>query len=291
VLQQVLAALARLTDADRSVRLLDRLQLALVLAGAADLSWRLHTIAPTGARILRLLTGVLANTTQAGTAIASTLSAAWGCQQPCAERLLNAALILCADHELNASAFAARVAASAAANPYAVVSAGLATLQGARHGGQTESAEALLRDILLQMRAPDDRHAVTAVLTERLRRGDTLPGFGHRLYPAGDPRTAVLFAMLQEYAAALPPDSLPATVLTVCETIQALVDDLPNIDWALAALVQALELPRGAGLVVFALGRTVGFLGHAIEQYHHGKLIRPRAIYTGAPPRRTGDGT
>jgi citrate synthase len=287
LIQHVLRQLKRFDSHDSRLRLIDRLHVALILAGAEDLNVRPDAIASTGARIVRLLTSVLTTADECETPIAQALSTLWCSEQPLATRLLNAALILCADHELNASTFAARVAASAAAHPYGVVTAGLATLQGARHGGQTSSAEAFMREIINQMQAPDDLQVVLAVLTERLQRGERIPGFGHRLYPTSDPRAQALFTLLQDYATAMPDNPAPTTVMAVCNTIHQVLEEVPTLDWALAALVHALQLPRGAGLALFALGRTIGLIGHAIEQYHDGKLIRPRATYTGLPPRET----
>ena len=287
LIQHVLRQLKRLDSRDSRLRLIDRLHVALILAGAEDLGVRPEAVASTGARIVRLLTSVLTTSDDCKTPIAQALSALWCPEQPLAARLLNAALILCADHELNASTFAARVAASAAAHPYGVVTAGLAALQGARHGGQTSSAEAFMREIINQMQAPDDLQVVMAVLMERLQRGERIPGFGHRLYPTSDPRAQALFTLLRDYATAMPDNPAPTTVMTVCHTIHQALEEVPTLDWALAALVHALQLPRGAGLALFALGRTIGLIGHAIEQYHDGKLIRPRATYTGLPPRET----
>jgi citrate synthase len=250
------------------------LQVALSLAAAEDLSaYDLHpdALCRTGARILWLLTAVAART-EAGTgSLARTLAQAWQVEHA---SLLNAALILCADHELNVSSFAARVVASAEANPYAVVLAGLAALGGFKHGGHTERAAAFLREVGEPSRA-------RLVIAERLRRGEGLPAFGHQLYPEGDPRATALLVLL----AAQYPNS---PVLALAETIQreaaAVRGEAPNIDFALATLESTLQLPYGTGLTLFALGRTVGWLGHAFEQYQSQRLIRPRARYTGAPP-------
>src|SRR5690606_13971117 len=111
----------------------------------------------------------------------STLVHGWRLQLPAADRLLTAALVLCADHELNVSSFTARCVASAGSTPYQVVQAGLAALQGTKHGGHTARAGALLDEIGEPENA---RNALGA----RLRRGESIPGFGHVLYPDGDPR-------------------------------------------------------------------------------------------------------
>ncbi|HEY9421361.1 MAG TPA: citrate/2-methylcitrate synthase, partial [Thermoanaerobaculia bacterium] len=127
---------------------IERFQMALPLAGASDIAaWDLRpaTVAVTGARILRLMTAIAAGRRASGS-IAETLQQSWAPGSPDAAGPISAALILCADHELNVSAFTARCVASAASNPYDVVSAGLAALKGVRHGGHTERMEALFRE-------------------------------------------------------------------------------------------------------------------------------------------------
>ena len=187
----------------------------------------------------------------------------------------NAALVLCADHELNASSFTARVAASVEANPYAVVQAGLATLTGFKHGGHTARVSAFMREVGTAER-------VNQAIAERLRRGDNLFGFGHQLYPEGDPRAQILLSLLAHTHAKSRDFRLAQTVI---ETVYHVTGGLqPTIDFALAALERTLNLPDGAALSIFALGRTVGWIGHAIEQYGSSQIIRPRARYTGRPP-------
>jgi citrate synthase len=204
------------------------------------------------------------------------MSAGWRQVGPQASRLINAALILCADHELNVSSFAARVAASGEAQPYAVVAAGLAALQGAKHGGMTRRAEALLREI-------GRPGQVDQAITDRLRRGETIPGFGHPLYPDGDPRARLLLGLVRETALESPAIRL---VDLVCARMLDAVQLAPTIDLALAALALTLDLPADSAVCLFAVGRTVGWVGHAIEQYERGQLIRPRASYVGLPVRR-----
>jgi citrate synthase len=188
--------------------------------------------------------------------------------------LLQAALILCADHELNVSSFSARCVASAGATPYAVVGAGLAALTGTRHGGNTGQLEAFLAEA----RTPA---GVPAALARWLRRGANLPGFGHPLYPDGDPRGQALMAMI---TARLPRSRGTRLARAIAEAVAALNGEAPTVDFGLVALAAALELPPGAPLALFALGRTVGWIGHAIEQYATGQLIRPRARYVGVLP-------
>lgn len=251
------------------------LQVALALAAAEDLSaydLRPEAVVRTGARILWLLSAVAAQTESLSATVAETLAQAW---HPNGASLLNAALILCADHELNTSSFAARVVASADTTPYAAVMAGLAALCGFKHGGQTERAAAFLRDV-------GDPSRAHMVIAERLRRGEGLPGFGHRLYPERDPRAAALLTLLGDAYPGAPGLALGHAVIRAAATVTS---GVPSIDFALAVLEQTLQLPLGAGLTLFAIGRTVGWIGHILEQYQSQRLIRPRARYTGVPPR------
>ena len=211
--------------------------------------------------------------------IAQTLAQSWAPkQQAKAARLLDAALILMADHELNISAFTARCVASAGATPYAVAIAGLSALQGVKHGGSVSRVEALLKEI----RAPEN---AGPFLSKRLKHGEGIPGFGHRLYPDGDPRAR---AMLHWLAEALPRSSTLTLSNAVIQKARALIGEEPNSDFALAVLARALGLPEGYGMGLFALGRTIGWLAHALEQYQSNRLIRPRARYVGAMPRPDG---
>ncbi len=195
---------------------------------------------------------------------------AWGLDQRGAD-LLRRALVLCADHELNASAYAARVVASTGASLAACVLAGLAALSGPRHGGMTEA-------VLRLAAAPDVHTDLAGALASRLARDGGLPGFGHRLYPDGDPRCRALLACH-------PPD---ATWAALIEAAVRLTGRQPTVDVALAMLEATLPLPPGTGLALFATGRTVGWIAHALEQRGEGRLIRPRAEYLPLAPRQTG---
>ncbi len=181
--------------------------------------------------------------------------------------LIRRALVLCADHELNASTFAVRVVASTgAALPHCVL-AGLAALSGPLHGGMTGRVRAMLAESRI-MADP------AGVVAERLARGEDLPGFGHRLYPDGDPRAS---ALLDPIGPAPRWRGLFGAILTR-------TGKRPNIDTALVALEQHLDLPEGSALALFAIGRTAGWIAHALEQREDGQLIRPRATYLGPPP-------
>ena len=165
------------------------LQAALPIAGAVDMqSYDLRPAAVrlTGARILRLLASIVAGR-DSPAPIHALLQSSWRLKKHAAGQAIRAALVLCADHELNVSTFAARCAASASASPYDVVAAALATLKGSRHGGATERVSALFAEAA--------RRPAADMLADRLRQGEILPGFGHPLYPAGDPRAALLMRL------------------------------------------------------------------------------------------------
>lgn len=254
----------------------ERCQAALPLAGAADASaWDLRPAAvpATGARILRFLAGIAAGRSSSGS-IAETLQQSWAPGRPEAAGPIGAALILCADHELNVSAFTARCVASAESNPYDVVAAGLAALKGVRHGGHTERMEALFREAGTASEA-------RRTLADRLRRGDKIPGFGQPLYPEGDPRGIELLNLASHLA---PGSQAVGLAQALAEAGRELLRDHPTVDFGLVALARALDLPERTPLAMFALGRTIGWIGHAIEEYRSERLIRPRAAYTGEPP-------
>jgi citrate synthase len=255
----------------------ERCQVALPLAGATDLAaWDLRpaAVAGTGARILRFMAGFAAGTSSPLPSIAATLQAGWAPGRPEAAGPIGAALILAADHELNVSAFTARCVASANASPWDVVAAGLAALKGSRHGGHTERVEALFREA-------GTAAGARRVLADRLRRGEPIPGCGHSLYPDGDPRGTALLAMAAEIA---PGSPAVECALAVAGAYRELIHEHPTIDHGLVALSRALDLPPHTPLALFALGRTIGWIGHAIEQYGANKLIRPRAAYVGELP-------
>ncbi|MGH3302169.1 MAG: citrate/2-methylcitrate synthase [Streptosporangiaceae bacterium] len=209
----------------------------------------------------------------AGDAIAARLAARL-CRAPASPgliRVLSAALVLVADHELAASTLAARVAASMRADPYAVVSTGLGAMTGALHGGAALGAEIMLGSADSPADAP-------RVVGDVLRRGERLPGFGHFVYRDGDPRANLLLRLIAQYA----PDSerlAIASAVTVEARSRALPD--PNIEFALAVLVGVAGMIRGAGEAMFAIGRTAGWLAHALEEYERNIPIRPRCVYTG----------
>jgi citrate synthase len=196
--------------------------------------------------------------------------------KPVAQRVatLNAALVLMADHELSASALAARVAASAWADPYRVVLAGLGPLGGVLHGGASLAIGRVLREL-------DSPKGAFAALEQLVDHG-RVPGFGHRVYRDRDPRADHLLERVP----------MVAVDPRRTRTIQALTDagrelelPAPNADFALAALSYAMDLRHDAPATMFTVSRIVGLIAHALEEYPHRLRFRPRATYLGTAPR------
>ena len=254
--------------------IIERCQMRLAELAAADLAALDLTaagIARTGRTILYELVACIADTRAEPDPVHAQLAACWRLDKKGAD-LIRRCLVLLADHELNASTFVARCVASTGATPYAVVSAALSALSGRRHGGASVSAEALLHEIA-------ERGDPLAVLAARLARNEMLPGLGHPLYPDGDPRaTALLNAAMSAVPAARP------VIENAVAAARQLVPQPPNVDFALGNVTTALGLPQGSALALFVVGRTVGWIAHAIEQYQSDVLIRPRARYTGPRP-------
>jgi citrate synthase len=253
-------------------------QALLPLAAVDDLAaydLRPAAVAQSGMRILRLLAALAVGARPSAANVAATLQRGWVPDDEPARAGLNTALILCADHEFNVSTFTARCVASAGSPPYAVVSAGLAALQGTRHGGHTVRVEALFDEVREPQRARE-------AIADRLRRGEGLPGFGQQLYPAGDPRGMALVRLATDLRPQSREVELASAVMAVALEV---VGERPTVDFGLAMLARALRLPPGAALALFAIGRSIGWIGHAIEQYQQDRIIRPRARYTGEPPR------
>ena len=223
-------------------------------------------LAVEAATLLDVLTDAIAGEVGGG-AIHNRLALAWG-QGPGGPGadLIRRCLVLVADHELNASAFAARVAASTGASLAAAALAGLATLSGPRHG----MATAAVRTFAAEAAQLGPAQAIA----NRLAEDRALPGFGHPLYPDGDPRAAALLSRFD------PPRELAALQAAVRQETGL----APNVDFALVAACEALKLQLDAPFAVFAVARCAGWIAHAIEQGQSEALIRPRARYVGPEP-------
>ncbi|UNU42647.1 citrate synthase [Sphingopyxis sp. YF1] len=190
------------------------------------------------------------------------LASAWSLDTE-GEELVREALILLADHELNPSTFAVRVAASTGAGMPACILAGLATLSGPKHGGAGVALDSFLFEAI--------NMGADAAIGRWLATGHGLPGFGHPLYPYGDPRARALLANIQ-------PDGEFATLR---DTVMDMLGLEPNIDFALLAITRRYALPPRSSFALFAIARTVGWVAHALEQTATGAIIRPRARYLG----------
>ncbi len=248
-----------------TARLTDKLRVAVAVLGAADpLRFDLSTESVTAAAEKLLGTLVTALPGPTGSSRATLGARLWPklSSNPPRPEVLDAALILLADHGLAVSTVAARVAASARANLYAVVSAGLGALDGQYHGAAPTLAYEFLQ------RAQRDP---LAALSDQLRSGEPLPGFGHRIYQAHDPRAEVLLGLLGDHQ--------------IVETIDVLVartPAFPNSDLAIAAMMHAYDFRPDAGDALFALARIVGWTAHALEEYAAPALrFRALGVYTG----------
>jgi len=223
-------------------------------------------LAEGGGALVRMLLACVTGRSPTAAPLHQQLADAWSLDEAGAD-LVRVALVLCADHELNASSFTARCVASTGASLRAAVIGGLAALSGGRHGGSTARIESFWRGL--------DPDGLNAQLRGRLAADEVLPGFGHNLYPEGDVRAAVLLA-----------DVLPrfSEARALVQAVDRLIGVAPNIDFALVALRRYLRLPEGSAYCLFALGRSIGWIAHAMEQWETGQLIRPRAVYSGPLP-------
>lgn len=248
---------------------------ALAHAGAHDLT-ALDTRPDSGpahaARVLNLLYATLERHEGVPPApdlpLHARLARAWGV--PAHADLLRRALVLLADHELNVSTFTARVAASGGASLHHVTLAALGALQGPKHGLAALAAA----DLLSHAAQSGARPALRAAT----RRSGHPPGFGHRLYPQGDPRASALLDALATHEGTA---EVLRAVQAVREVMARETGEHANVDLALAALVLALGQSPESAVTLFALGRTAGWLAHALETLGSGRLLRPRARYVG----------
>jgi citrate synthase len=275
-LPQLSDEMRAVAEATRHAAPIDRTIAVLALAASADpraFSRAADGRAMVGGRILRLVVAMMLNGTPQSEPLHLQIARAWAPKQPRAADLIRRALVLLADHELNASAFTVRCAASTGLNLYDAMIAGLVALKGPKHGGAGVLAAQLVRTLVDSEVAP--------VIRERVALGERFAGFGHGVYMHGDPRAHALLQALMRAGAA------PKLTSEIPERIAEATGEFVNIDYALAALIHTLGMPPGNELVLFAMARTVGWIAHASEQLRHGGLIRPRARYIGPAPGRS----
>ncbi len=265
----------------RSLPALERSAAALpllTLNSVRDLSADPARRRESAAALLRQTTALLAGVAPESRPAHEVIAKAWRPGDAALAELVRTALLLCADHELNASAFAARVVASTGASLHMAVAAGLAALSGPEHGGATARAYAFLQ-------GTRGGASIQRYVLAHLQRGETLPAFGHPLYPQGDPRARVL---LQKMSEVRPRPAGYARIRDLIGTASEATGKAPSTDLALAALADVYELGVEGGLILFAAGRVAGWLAHALEQQASGGLIRPPASYIGLPPEAAG---
>jgi citrate synthase len=264
-----------IAEAARRAAPIDRAIAVLALATSADPG--AFTRAPegramVGARILRLLVATMLNTAPSAEPLHLQIARVWACDNKHAPDLIRRALVLLADHELNASTFTVRCAASTGLSLYDAIIAGLVALKGPKHGGAGVLASRLVKMLI--------DHDPEPVIRERVALGERFAGFGHGVYKRGDPRAISLLNALTRAGAAR------KFTREVPERIAEATGEFVNIDYALAVLAHSLRLAPGSELTLFAMARAVGWVAHASEQLQHGKLIRPRARYVGPAPGR-----
>jgi citrate synthase len=256
----------------------DQLRLVAAVAAVGDpfrLDLRPEAVKKEAGDLIALLIAALPDRSQTGdSSIAAALWSKLSDRSPTADELMaiNGALVLLADHELAASTFAGRIAASFRADPAAVLGAALGPLSGALHGAVSLDVTAMLRTATEEGVGPE--------IARRLRQQGTIPGFGHPLYPNGDPRTPALLELVE------PAASRPE-VLAVAQDLATQLASRglppPNVDFGLAALTLSLGLRDDAGEAIFAIARSAGWLAHALEEYANRSDLRPRARYVGPP--------
>ncbi|WP_236654369.1 citrate synthase [Streptacidiphilus anmyonensis] len=280
--ERLRAAVRACADAlPASARVVDRFKAAVLAASVADplsLDLRPDSVVATGRALIGALLAAVPErgAGPTGESVAERLWARLSADAPTAEgvRALDAALTLLADHDIATSTYAARLAASTRANPYAVVTAGLAALDGPLHGG----AGALARRVLVRAHETDPVTALAATLRET----GSVPGFGHVLYRTRDPRAETLLRLL----APLPdPRGLREAAAELIQVAADRFGTFPNSDLALALLAELCRFPPDAEEAVFALARTAGWIAHALEEYAAAPLRhRPAGVYTGTRP-------
>lgn len=225
-----------------------------------------------GARVMRLVTSAILDRAPNGAPLHRQVAQSWATEDRKAEDLFRRALVLLADHELNASSYTVRCAASTGLNLYDATIAGLVALKGPKHGGAGPLAAHMVADL-----AEGD---MARKIRDRVALGEPMPGFGHTIYRDGDPRAEFLLAELARSSEDRRLSVEAPAMITEATGLR------PNIDFALAVMMRSLGLPIGHELALFAIARTAGWIAHAMEQLAAGSLIRPRARYIGPVPSR-----
>jgi len=192
------------------------------------------------------------------------------------DHVFDVALTLHADHELNASPFAARVTAATLSDIYSCVTSGIGALKGPLHGGANEEVIRMLLEVGSSDKAVERVH-------EMFDKKIKIPGFGHRVYRTEDPRATHLRVMSEELGKSTGHEELYLMSKHVEETVKAEKKLNPNVDFYSASTYYSLGIPIDLFTPIFAVSRMSGWTAHVLEQYHNNRLIRPRAEYKGNP--------
>ncbi len=195
------------------------------------------------------------------------------------ERAFDLAMVLMADHEFNASTFAARVTASTLSDMYSAITTAIGTLKGSLHGGANQRA----MEMLLEIGTIDQvRPYIASALAAKKR----IMGFGHRVYRGkADPRSAYLSAMLKELGEQKGDLSMYYLSVAVADAVEEMKGLYPNVDFYTAPLLYSLDIPLDLFTPVFAVSRIAGWTAHVMEQYEHNRLLRPLSSYVGPVDR------
>jgi citrate synthase len=263
---------------------LERLRVIGAVLGSTD-ALRYETsrgpvIATARALIAGMVESLPKRAERATGSLAQRLFAQLSLSRPSAPRVraLEVAMSLCADHGLSPSTLAVRVAASQRADPYSIVQTGLGALGGALHGAASLSAEELIAEI-------EAGAEPSQVIGTRLRRGDRIPGFGHRLHSPADPRAQLLLAVVR---ATYERTRAAAAAERVERVMRERGLPEPNIDWSLAVLVRAAGMQHGASEAIMAIARIAGWVAHSLEEYRTPTAFPRSALYIG--PEGEGGG-
>lgn len=190
------------------------------------------------------------------------------------EEAFNKALVLHADHELNASTFTARVCVATLADIYSGVTSAIGALKGPLHGGANEQVMKMLTEI-------GSVDKVEPYINEKLANKEKIMGFGHRVYRKGDPRAKHLREMSQKLTELTGQPQYYDMSVKIQDLVTGQKNLPPNVDFYSASVYHSLGIDHDLFTPIFAVSRTSGWIAHILEQYSNNRLIRPRAEYTG----------
>jgi citrate synthase len=189
-------------------------------------------------------------------------------------KMFDTALVLHADHEMNASTFSARVTTATLSDVHSAITTAVGTLKGPLHGGANEQVMKMLEKI-------GTAEKCEAWLRNALDKKDKVMGFGHRVYKNGDPRAKILREMSKDIGIKVGKPHLYEMSVTINDIMEGEKGLLPNVDFYSASVYHCMGIPTDIFTPVFAVSRVAGWLSHVMEQLKGNRIIRPRSIYTG----------